>query len=201
MTFRLKRDEAMTKLAEIAAADGDRWEGLKDGLEDICRKEGRLPATRTAHRCGHATGGMVQAIGGPECGQPDRKDLAWADMAFIGGMAIERKSARQIIARCRASQLTVVAGGPLFISEPDEFTNADHLVLDEAELDCIYQSGWRGSIFFVDDIFLFGFACVRSFMTERWPQNCPNGIASPGSPNEFVLREIYKQGEALHSRY
>ncbi|MDD4073535.1 MAG: B12-binding domain-containing radical SAM protein, partial [Desulfobacterales bacterium] len=49
------------------------------------------------------------------------KDLLWADMAFIGGMAVQRKSARQIIARCRASNLTVVAGGPLFTAEPDEF--------------------------------------------------------------------------------
>jgi radical SAM superfamily enzyme YgiQ (UPF0313 family) len=62
------------------------------------------------------------------------KDLLWADMAFIGGMAVQRKSAKQIIARCRASNLTVVAGGPLFTSEPDEFKDVDHLVLDEAEL-------------------------------------------------------------------
>ncbi|MCF8069242.1 MAG: B12-binding domain-containing radical SAM protein [Desulfobacterales bacterium] len=62
------------------------------------------------------------------------KDLAWADMAFVGGMAVQRKSAEQIIARCNASNLKVVAGGPLFSSEPDEFGDVDHLVLDEAEL-------------------------------------------------------------------
>ena len=62
------------------------------------------------------------------------KDLLWADMAFIGGMAVQRKSAEQIIARCNAFKLKVVAGGPLFTSEPDEFMEVDHLVLDEAEL-------------------------------------------------------------------
>lgn len=62
------------------------------------------------------------------------KDLLWADMAFVGGMAVQRESARQIIARCNALNLKVVAGGPLFTSEPDEFKEADHLVLDEAEL-------------------------------------------------------------------
>ena len=62
------------------------------------------------------------------------KDLEWADMAFISGMAIQRKSAKQIISRCKASGLTIVAGGPLFTGEPDEFTEVDHLVLDEAEL-------------------------------------------------------------------
>lgn len=62
------------------------------------------------------------------------KDLAWADMAFIGGMAVQRNSAKQIIARCHGSKLIVVAGGPLFTAEPDEFKEVDHLVLDEAEL-------------------------------------------------------------------
>jgi len=61
-------------------------------------------------------------------------DLSWADMAFIGGMAVQRKSAKQIIARCNALNLKVVAGGPLFTAEPEEFGEVDHLVLDEAEL-------------------------------------------------------------------
>jgi radical SAM superfamily enzyme YgiQ (UPF0313 family) len=62
------------------------------------------------------------------------KDLSWADMVFIGGMAVQRESAIQIIDRCKAEELTVIAGGPLFTSEPDEFSAVDHLVLDEAEL-------------------------------------------------------------------
>ena len=60
-------------------------------------------------------------------------DLAWADMVFIGGMAIQRKSAQQIISRCKSANLMVVAGGPLFTSEPELFEEVDHLVLDEAE--------------------------------------------------------------------
>lgn len=62
------------------------------------------------------------------------KDLLWADMVFIGGMAVQRESAVQIIARCKDMGVTVVAGGPLFTSEPDDFGDVDHLVLDEAEL-------------------------------------------------------------------
>ena len=60
--------------------------------------------------------------------------LSWADLVFIGGMAVQRDSAKQIIARCKSKGLKVVAGGPLFTSEPEEFGEVDHLVLDEAEL-------------------------------------------------------------------
>jgi radical SAM superfamily enzyme YgiQ (UPF0313 family) len=62
------------------------------------------------------------------------KDLAWADCAFIGGMVVQRNSARQIIARCKEAGLRVVAGGPLFTNEYDKFEDVDHFVLNEAEL-------------------------------------------------------------------
>lgn len=61
-------------------------------------------------------------------------DLSWAQMVFVGGMAVQRNSAKEIIARCRGNGLKVVAGGPLFTAEPEEFGEVDHLVLDEAEL-------------------------------------------------------------------
>ncbi len=61
-------------------------------------------------------------------------DLSWAELVFIGGMAIQRASAKRIIARCKAKNLKIIAGGPLFTAEPDEFPEVDHLVLDEAEL-------------------------------------------------------------------
>jgi radical SAM superfamily enzyme YgiQ (UPF0313 family) len=63
-----------------------------------------------------------------------KKDLAWADCAFIGGMVVQKESARKIIARCKQAGLKIVAGGPLFTSELDEFEDVDHFVLNEAEL-------------------------------------------------------------------
>jgi radical SAM superfamily enzyme YgiQ (UPF0313 family) len=62
------------------------------------------------------------------------KDLQWADMAFISGMAIHRRSVYQIIAQCREAGLTLVAGGPLFSSEHENFEGIDHFVLNEAEI-------------------------------------------------------------------
>jgi radical SAM superfamily enzyme YgiQ (UPF0313 family) len=61
-------------------------------------------------------------------------DLTWAELVFIGGMAVQRNSAKKIIARCKAKGLKVIAGGPLFTSEPEEFGEVDHLILDEAEI-------------------------------------------------------------------
>jgi radical SAM superfamily enzyme YgiQ (UPF0313 family) len=62
------------------------------------------------------------------------KDLAWADYAFISGMVVQRDSARQTITRCKKAGLKVVAGGPLFTSEYEQFEEVDHFVLNEAEL-------------------------------------------------------------------
>ncbi len=61
-------------------------------------------------------------------------DIEWADMVMISGMGIQRESARQIIARCKAAGRTVVAGGPLFTEEADQFDEVDHFVLNEAEV-------------------------------------------------------------------
>jgi radical SAM superfamily enzyme YgiQ (UPF0313 family) len=60
--------------------------------------------------------------------------LSWADLVFIGGMTVQRDSAKIIIDRCKAAGLKIVAGGPLFTAEPDLFEDVDYLVLDEAEL-------------------------------------------------------------------
>jgi len=62
------------------------------------------------------------------------RDLAWADWVFISGMALQREPAREIIARCKEANLKVIAGGPLFTSEYDQFEDVDHFVLNEAEL-------------------------------------------------------------------
>ena len=62
------------------------------------------------------------------------RDIAWADMAFISAMAVQQESARKVIALCNKAGLKVVAGGPLFTSEYNDFPGVDHFVLNEAEL-------------------------------------------------------------------
>ncbi len=62
------------------------------------------------------------------------KDLDWADCAFISAMIVQRDPARRIVARLKAAGLRVVAGGPLFNSEYEQFEDVDHFILNEAEL-------------------------------------------------------------------
>lgn len=60
-------------------------------------------------------------------------DLAWADYVMVSAMIVHEKSVRDIIARCRATHKTVIAGGPLFTTGHERFPEVDHFVLGEAE--------------------------------------------------------------------
>jgi len=62
------------------------------------------------------------------------EDLAWADYVFISAMIVQRESARAFIHRCKVAGVKVVAGGPLFTMEHEQFREVDYFVLNEAEL-------------------------------------------------------------------
>jgi radical SAM superfamily enzyme YgiQ (UPF0313 family) len=63
-----------------------------------------------------------------------QEDLAWADYVLISAMTVQRGSALEIIARCNEAGVPVVAGGPLFTTEYEQFDGVSHFVLNEAEL-------------------------------------------------------------------
>ncbi len=63
-----------------------------------------------------------------------QKDLLWADYVFISAMVVQRDAARDLIIRCKQAGVTVVAGGPLFTMEHDQFPEVDHFILNEAEI-------------------------------------------------------------------
>jgi radical SAM superfamily enzyme YgiQ (UPF0313 family) len=49
-------------------------------------------------------------------------------------MVVQKSSAHRAIARCKTAGLKVVAGGPLFTAEYEQFPEVDHFVLNEAEV-------------------------------------------------------------------
>lgn len=61
------------------------------------------------------------------------EDLAWAEVVFVGGMLIQGRSMREIIARARALGRRTVVGGPAVHSSPGEFAGADVIFSGEIE--------------------------------------------------------------------
>ncbi|MCP2520179.1 B12-binding domain-containing radical SAM protein [SCandidatus Aminicenantes bacterium Aminicenantia_JdfR_composite] len=61
------------------------------------------------------------------------KDIDWADYVFISAMAIQKNSVKEIIKKCKKCGAKIVAGGPLFTMDYEEFHDIDYLVLNEAE--------------------------------------------------------------------
>ncbi len=61
-------------------------------------------------------------------------DLLWADFVFLGAMSVQKESVKSVLNRCRKLAVRVVAGGPLFTNDHEEFGDVDYLVLHEAEI-------------------------------------------------------------------
>ena len=61
-------------------------------------------------------------------------DIAWADYVFISAMVVQKKSAQDVIRRCRQQGVRIVAGGPLFTEYWADYPEVDHLILNEAEI-------------------------------------------------------------------
>ncbi|MBS3751281.1 MAG: B12-binding domain-containing radical SAM protein [Anaerolineales bacterium] len=62
------------------------------------------------------------------------KNLAWADYVFLSAMTVQRKASERIISRCKQANIPIVAGGPLFTMDYEEFDAVDHFILNEAEI-------------------------------------------------------------------
>ena len=64
----------------------------------------------------------------------DLEDIIWADYVFISAMYIQKGSVNKIISECVKVGTKIVAGGPLFTQEYQNYPQIDHFVLNEAEI-------------------------------------------------------------------
>lgn len=62
------------------------------------------------------------------------KDIKWADYVLISAMVVQKESVRETVDRCHALGKKVVAGGPLFTTDYEDYDDIDYLVLDEGEV-------------------------------------------------------------------
>jgi radical SAM superfamily enzyme YgiQ (UPF0313 family) len=61
-------------------------------------------------------------------------DILWADYVFISAMYIQKESVSKIIEECLKYKTKIVAGGPLFTQEYENYPQIDHFILNEAEI-------------------------------------------------------------------
>ena len=62
-------------------------------------------------------------------------DILWSDYVFIGAMSVQQESAKEVIDKCWTLSRKIIAGGPLFTGEPENYYDlVDYLVLNEAEI-------------------------------------------------------------------
>jgi radical SAM superfamily enzyme YgiQ (UPF0313 family) len=59
--------------------------------------------------------------------------LEWADMVFITGMLVQKKSLHSVVKQAKALGKVVVLGGPYVTSTIEELPHADHIFQGEAE--------------------------------------------------------------------
>lgn len=61
-------------------------------------------------------------------------DIIWADYVFVSAMSIQKTSVDAVIEECLKYQTKIVAGGPLFTQEFENYPQIDHFILNEAEI-------------------------------------------------------------------
>ena len=61
-------------------------------------------------------------------------DILWADYVFISAMYIQKESANYVIKECRDFGVKIVAGGPLFTQDYENYPEINHFILNEAEI-------------------------------------------------------------------
>lgn len=66
------------------------------------------------------------------------QDIQWADYVFISAMHIQKESVNSVIDECVKQEVKIVAGGPLFTQEYQNYPKVDHLILNEAEITLPY---------------------------------------------------------------
>jgi len=61
-------------------------------------------------------------------------DLEWADLVMVSAMLVQVPGAKEVMRRAKLAGKTVIAGGPAFRANLEEFPDADHFIIGESEV-------------------------------------------------------------------
>lgn len=61
-------------------------------------------------------------------------DIQWADYVFISAMVAQKESVGEVVKKCKSFAKKIVAGGPLFTADYQDFKDIDYFMLGEAEI-------------------------------------------------------------------
>lgn len=61
-------------------------------------------------------------------------DIQWADYVFISAMYVQKESVTKVISESKKWNKKIVAGGPLFTQEHQNYPDVDFFILNEAEI-------------------------------------------------------------------
>ena len=62
------------------------------------------------------------------------KDVEWADYVFLSAMYVQKESVNTVLRRCKEYAVKIIAGGPLFTQDYENYPQIDHFILNEAEI-------------------------------------------------------------------
>ena len=111
----------------------DSFWGFRNALKFISKKAG-IPPLGLITISAMLPTGWEQRLVDMNVSQLKIKDIQWADYVFISAMYIQKESVNKIIAECIRQGVKIVAGGPLFTQDYENYPQIDHLVLNEAEI-------------------------------------------------------------------
>lgn len=100
----------------------------------------------------------------------ESSDIRWADYVFISAMYIQKASVKIVIDECKKQQTKIVAGGPLFTQESDQYPEVDHFILNEGEISLLN---------FLDDIKAGG-QPKRIYRTDKFAEMATSPVPEYG---------------------
>lgn len=124
------------------------------------------------------------------------RDIIWADYVYITAMSVQSESVDEVISRVQHMGKKVVAGGPHFTGNPENYNHVEHLVLNEAEITFPrflegLEECWPMRVYRTDEFADISTSPVPDYHLLNWKKYASLSIQySRGCPHDCEFCEI-----------